>query len=147
MLLIDMHTVQEFERLQSTRHKSASAADAGMYHSLPSSHAAASDTTANLSESSGMPSDDEALEEGDSEEDSSEEEEDEQVDKREEASRHQAMLAEVTGAVSDRKRKRIAIANEAYPDSEYNLPPSSGPAGAQALHYCPYCTAPRLCTI
>lgn len=130
-----MHTLQEFERLQSSRHKSA--ADARMHHSLPSGHGAASDTATIVSESSGMHSNDEALEEGDSEDDSSEEDEDEKVDNGTDDARHQVMLAEVTGAVSDRKRKRVAIANEAYPDSEYNLPPSSGPAGTGALYHFP----------
>lgn len=133
-----MHTLQEFERLQSTRHKSASATDARLHRSLPSSHAAASDTTANFFESSCMRSDDEALQEDDSERDSSEEDEDEKVDNSTDNARHQVMLAEVTGAVSNRKRKRVAIANEAYPDSEYNLPPSSGPAGAGACYHFPY---------
>lgn len=39
--------------------------------------------------------------------------------------RHEAMLAEVRGAAGDRKRKRVVVASEAYPDSEYNLPPTS----------------------
>ena len=45
--------------------------------------------------------------------------------------RHEALLAEVRGAVADRKRKRTVVASEAYPDSEYNLPPTSASAGEQ----------------
>lgn len=46
----------------------------------------------------------------------------------EEAARHAAMLADVRGPASDRKRKRAVVMSEAYPDSEYNLPPT-GAAG------------------
>lgn len=63
----------------------------------------------------------------------SDEEENEEIAAGDQDARHQNMLAEVRGAVSDRKRKRTAIATEAYPDSEYNLPPTSGPAGMQPL--------------
>lgn len=42
-----------------------------------------------------------------------------------EAARHAAMLAEVRGSAGDRKRKRVVVASEAYPDSEHNLPPTS----------------------
>lgn len=125
-ILMGTHTVQEFEQLQSARRKSASAADAGVHRKLSSSQAQASDAMAGSEpESSGMPSEEEE-EEGDF--DTSENEGEDKEDPR-----HQAMLAEVRGSAgSDRKRKRTAIATEAYPDSEYNLPPTSGPAGAQA---------------
>ena len=128
-ILMGTHTVQEFEQLQSARRKSASAADARVHRKLSSSQAQASDAMAGSEpESSGMPSEEEE-EEGEGDFDTSENEEGE--DK--EDPRHQAMLAEVRGSAgSGRKRKRTAIATEAYPDSEYNLPPTSGPAGAQA---------------
>lgn len=120
--------MQEFEQLQSARRKSASATDARMHRKHPASQAPAAHAMADSeAESSGLPS------EAGSEEGESDKEEDEKVAEGEEDPRHQAMLAEVTGAVSNRKRKRTAIATEAYPDSEYNMPPSSGPAGRQAV--------------
>ena len=67
---------------------------------------------------------------------SSEDEEQDQGEDSEADARHEAMLAEVRGGVGDRKRKRAPIANEAYPDSEYNLPPTSGSAGTSMLQYC-----------
>ena len=45
------------------------------------------------------------------------------------------MLSEVRGAVADRKRKRVYVATEAYPDSEYNLPPTSDAAGIQVSSF------------
>ena len=42
------------------------------------------------------------------------------------------MLAEVRGTGGDRKRKRPVIQSEAYPESEYNLPPTS--AGELQIH-------------
>ena len=128
-----IHTVQEFEQLQSTRRKSASATGAPIHRKLPSSQAPAADAMADSepgssSEGAGEEEEDQQSEEGDSDE-----EEDGKIAAGNEDARHQAMLAEVRGAVGDRKRKRTAIATEAYPDSEYNLPPTSGPAGTQAL--------------
>lgn len=54
-------------------------------------------------------------------------------DAAEEAARHAAMLAEVRGSAGDRKRKRIVVASEAYPDSEHNLP-TTGSTGTQQIH-------------
>lgn len=126
---MSLHTTQEFEQLQSARRKSASATDARTRRKHLASKAPAADAMADSeAESSGLPSEEEVG----SEEGESDEEEDEKVAEGEEDPRHQAFLAEVTGAASNRKRKRTAIATEAYPDSEYNLPPSSGPAGGLA---------------
>ena len=130
---MDLHTAQEFEQLQSTRRKSASATDARIPRKLPSSEAPAADTMADSEPESSSEGVGEEAEDQGSEEDDFDEEEDEKIAGGNEAARHQAMLAEVRGAVSDRKRKRTVIATEAYPDSEYNLPPTSGPAGMQAL--------------
>ena len=121
-VVTSLYTAQEFEQLQSARQKSASATDTHTHRKHPISPAPAADSEP---ESSGLPSEEEVG----SEEGESSEEEDEKVAEGEEDPRHQALLAEVTGAASNRKRKRTAIATEAYPDSEYNLPPSSGPAG------------------
>ena len=122
--LTDIRVLQEFEQLQSARHTSASAADARTTRKLPSTEATASDPMPDSEPESSIPS-----EEEDGGESSSGEEEQDEQQAGQEDSRHQAMLAEVTGAVSYRKRKRVAVANEAYPDSEYNLPPTSGAAG------------------
>lgn len=129
-----MHTAQEFEQLQSTKRKSASATGAHIHRKLPSSQAPAADDMADSEpESSSEGVGEEGEEYQGSEESGSDEEEDEKIAAGNEEARHQAMLAEVRGAVGDRKRKRTAIATEAYPDSEYNLPPALGPAGVQAL--------------
>ena len=112
--------------MQNTRHKSASAAYARTKRKLSSTETTASDLMPDSEPESSMPSEEE--ESGQS--GSGEDEQDEQQTSQEDT-RHQAMLAEVTGAVSDRKRNRVAVANEAYPDSEYNLPPTSGSAGEQ----------------
>lgn len=111
------HILQEFQELSAKR-KSASAADAQAHLGpLPSN------TDKVLS---GIPSD--------SDNDSNvssgqEEDEPEESGDEEDESRHEAMLAEVRGAVGDRKRKRVVVASEAYPDSEYNLPSTSASAG------------------
>ena len=115
------HILQEFQELSAKR-KSASAADAQAHLGpLPS-------TTDKLLND--IPSDsdiDSDLSSG-QEEDEAEEAVDE-----EDESRHEALLAEVRGAVGDRRRKRVVVASEAYPDSEYNLPPTSASAG----EHCP----------
>ncbi len=111
------HILQEFQELSAKR-KTASAADAQAHLGpLPSN------TDKVLS---GIPSD--------SDNDSNvssgqEEDEPEESGDEEDESRHEAMLAEVRGAVGDRKRKRVVVASEAYPDSEYNLPSTSASAG------------------
>lgn len=51
--------------------------------------------------------------------------EDEAQDPTKDAARHASMLADVRGSTGDRKRKRPVVMSEAYPDSEYNLPPTS----------------------
>ena len=114
------HILQEFQEL-SAKSKTASAADAQAHLGpMPSNtdevlndNPSDSDNDSNVS--SGQ-EEDEAEEAGDEEDES----------------RHEAMLAEVRGAVGDRKRKRVVVASEAYPDSEYNLPPTSGSAGEQS---------------
>ena len=65
----------------------------------------------------------------DTEEDAADSDEDEPEDPAMEAARHAAMLAEVRGSAGDRKRKRMVVASEAYPDSEHNLPPTSSAGG------------------
>ncbi len=115
------HILQEFQELSAKR-KSASAGDAQAHLGpLPST----TDKVLN-----DIPSDsdiDSDLSSG-QEEDEAEEAVDE-----EDESRHEALLAEVRGAVGDRRRKRVVVASEAYPDSEYNLPPTSASAG----EHCP----------
>ena len=61
----------------------------------------------------------------DTEEEAANSSEEEAEDPAVEAARHAAMLAEVRGSAGDRKRKRVVVASEAYPDSEHNLPPTS----------------------
>lgn len=127
---IGLYIAQEFEQLQSTRRKSASATDARIHCKLPSSQAPAmaDSEPENSSNSASSNAEDQGSKDSDSDE-----EENEEIAAGDQDARHQNMLAEVRGAVSDRKRKRTAIATEAYPDSEYNLPPTSGPAGMQPL--------------
>ena len=126
-----LHTVQEFEQLQSTTPRSAFTTDAGTHRKLHSNQAPAAHAMADLQPASSSDDVGEGEDQG-SDEGDFDEEEDNKMAGNEDA-RHQAMLAEVRGAAGDRKRKRTAIATEAYPDSEYNLPPTSGPAGTQAL--------------
>ena len=123
--------LQEFQELSAKR-KTASAADAQAHLGhLPSN------TDKVLSD---IPSDsDNMLRDipSDSDNDSNlssgqEEGEAEEAGDEEDEARHAVMLAEVRGAVGDRKRKRVVAASEAYPDSEYNLPPTSGSAGEQS---------------
>lgn len=102
----------------AAKRKSASAADATANRQPNLGTASAAlDFELSASENSSNASSDEEHEAGENEE--------------ADGMRHEALLAEVRGAVADRKRKRTVVASEAYPDSEYNLPPTSASAGEQ----------------
>ena len=123
--------LQEFQELSAKR-KTASAADAQAHlgHLPSNTDKVLSDIPSDLDNMlSDIPSDsdnDSNLSSG------QEEDEAEEAGDEEDEARHAVMLAEVRGAVGDRKRKRVVVASEAYPDSEYNLPPTSGSAGEQS---------------
>ena len=118
--------MQEFEQLSAKR-KSTSAADADVHlgHMPSSAKQSEGGLPSDFDNTSDASSSEDDEQEGDEQEDDDDVEEDED----EEDPRHEAMLAEVRGAVGDPKRKRAVVASEAYPDSEYNLPPTSTSAG------------------
>ena len=129
------HVLQEFQELSAKR-KSASAAGARAHLGpLPS-------TTEKVLND--IPSDSN----NDSDASSGEEEDEaEEAGDEEDKSRHEAMLAEVRGAVGDRKRKRVVVASEAYPDSEYSLPPTSASAGEHIPSLKPTQTLNIICRV
>ena len=128
--------LQEFQELSAKR-KTASAADAQAHlgHLPSNTDKVLSDIPSDSDNMlSDIPSDSDP---SDSDNDSNlssgqEEDEAEEAGDEEDEARHAVMLAEVRGAAGDRKRKRVVVASEAYPDSEYNLPPTSGSAGEQS---------------
>lgn len=57
---------------------------------------------------------------------------DEEEGRTDDEERHQRMLADVKAATSGGRpvRRQMAVVNEVYPESEFNMPPAQGPEGA-----------------